>query len=916
MSYEKNTRAPKSKKKNNKTLKTILKSFGLIMILLLIAAVLAGGFALSFVQSAIDETPDIDPQNMYSLLGENSFIYDNEGNQLERIDEEEQRIIVDYSEIPDHVIDAFIAIEDARFWEHDGLDFRRIAGAAWTNFRTGSQQGGSTITQQLAKNLYLSHDQTYTRKIQDAYYAVEIENILAKDQILETYLNTINLGGQNYGVEAASLAYFSKPVSELNLVEGAALAGIARNPSRYSPIRYVPEEDVTEEMIVLDESGDYIIIFDERSLPRLRLVLKMMKQHDFITEEEHREALGDTEDLHSRIEPGRYEDSGISSHFADLVKDEVKEALIEEGYTEEEASRMLGFGGLRVHSTLDRQMQEIAEEEFNNRDNFPKNVLDDDGNLLRDEHGNVQPQAAMVISDPETGEIKAFMGGRETSGRRIFNRATGRGRPTGSSMKPLAAYIPALDNNHTAASVIDDIPIYFRNDPEERGPRNVGNTGYLGLINLREGIRISSNVTATILLDELAPTRTGSQQIMAEYLSEMGINIPEPNYSHVLGSADTSPYQMNRAYNMIANEGVYSELISFTHVEDAKGNVILENRPEKHRVVDPDVAYLMTDIMRHAVTPANEGYGWQAAIRKNNAGIPVAGKTGTSQEQKDAWFVGYTPYLSAATWIGFDEQEELGSSSVISAELWSKIMGRIHDEKEYPNKDFERPDNIIEVEICATSGKLPTELCEQDPRGSQVTTELFIRGTEPTEECDVHQLVKIHEPTGTIATDETPSDEIEERLYIVPPEPYDPDEHDGIRPRDYEYRMPTSYDDRETYDPSEHGSGSVSVRYMEVDEDGEIIGTLRDSREAESGRIGTSYSTRERSFEGYEFVGVDPSGAPREGNIEEGTQRVTYLYRAVEEEEPEPEDPPEDDDDDDDDDEDDGNDDDDDSNND
>ncbi len=901
MSYEKNTRAPKPKKKKRKGLKVVLRSFGLMMTILFIAGVLIGGYALSFVQSALEETPDIDPQNMYSLLGENSFIYDNEGNQLERIEEEEQRIIVDYSEIPDHVIDAFIAIEDARFWEHDGLDYRRIVGAAWTNFRTGSQQGGSTITQQLAKNLYLTHEQTYTRKIQDAYYALEIENILAKDQILEVYLNTINLGGQNHGVEAASQAYFSKSVSELDLLEGAILAGIARNPSRYSPVRYVPEASVTEDMVVLDDSGDLIIVFDERSVPRIRLVLDMMLYHDFITAEEHREARRSTEALHGRIDPGRYQESGLSSHFADLVKDEVKEALIEEGYTEQEASRLLGFGGLRIHSTLDRRMQEIAEEEFNNRDNFPRNVLDDEGNLLRDELGNVQPQAAMVISDPATGEIKAFMGGRETSGRRIFNRAHGRGRPTGSSMKPLAAYLPALDNNHTAASVIDDIPVYFDfNNPEDPHPRNVGNTGYLGLINLREGIRISSNVTATRLLDELAPTVAGSQQVMAEYLSEMGINIPNPNYSHVLGSADTSPYQMNRAFNMIANEGVYSELISYTHVEDAKGNVILENRPEKKRIVDPEVAYLMTDIMRHAVTPANEGYGWQAAIRENNAGIPVSGKTGTSQRQQDAWFVGYTPYLSGATWIGFDLPEEsLETSSVVSAELWSKIMGRIHDEMEYPNKDFERPDNIIEVEVCATSGMLPTELCERDPRGSQVITELFIRGTEPTEECNVHQLVRIHEPTGTIATDSTPSGEIVERVYIVAPVTYDPDEHDGIKPRDFQYRRPLSYEERDTFDPDVHGTGSVSVRYMEVDEDGEFIGTLRDSREAASGRIGTGYTTRERSFEGYEFVGIDPAGAPQEGSISSGSQRVTYLYRAIpepepEEEEEEEEDPPED----------------------
>ncbi|NBG88972.1 transglycosylase domain-containing protein [Isachenkonia alkalipeptolytica] len=893
MSYEKDAQNKNNRKKKNTSLKQkkFFQALTFTTAVILVLGIIIAGFTLNFVYSTISDSPDIDPRNMYDLLGNNSFILDNEGNILEEIEQDEHRVIVDYAEIPEIVRDGFVAIEDERFWSHNGLDFKRIVGAAWSNISSGTQQGGSTITQQLAKNLYLTHDQTYTRKIQDAYYATQIENQLSKDQILEAYLNTINLGGQNHGVEAASQAYFSKPVSELDLVEGALLAGIPRNPSRYSPIRYVHEDDVSEQDIVLDDTSDYVIIFDERSIPRYQLVLRMMHKNDYITEEEYESALAEGENLHERINPSRYADSGISSHFADLVKDDVIEALVEKGHTEDEANQLLYSGGLRIHSTLERGMQEITEEEFNNPDNFPDSLRDEQGNLLRDEDGNVQPQGAMVISDPKTGEIKAFMGGRETTGRRIFNRAIGSGRPPGSSMKPLAAYLPALNNQHTVASVIDDIPVYLNPEkPEERYPRNV-NREYAGLTNLREGVKWSSNVVAMRLMLELGSSDSDSLRIMGEALDSVGVTINNPVNSTVLGSDNVSPYEMNRAYNVIANEGVYTDLISFTRIEDASGNLILENQPEKHRVYDPEVSYLMTDIMRTAV---NSGYGRQAAIRSDNQGIPVSGKTGTTQDQKDAWFVGFTPYLSGATWMGFDDNDNpITGSSVVSARLWSQVMTRIHED--YENKDFTRPDNIISREVCAISGKIPTELCERDPRGSQVTTELFIRGTEPTEECDSHVLVKIHEPTGTLATDDTPEEEIKEKVYVSRPVPYYPEDHDGITPRDWPYELPKEYEELEEYDPEIHGTGSVTVKYVEIDENGEVIQTLSPQEYViEDEKAGTEYSTEQLTFDNYEFVGMDPDSAPASGTVSKEDQHVIYQYQAVLPEDSEDDEPDED----------------------
>ncbi len=786
-------RRPKTNKKE-----ALLYGMKMLSIIVAILIVLSGVLGLFWVLNILNNTPEIQARNIYDYIEKNSIIYDNRGEQLEVIGKEEKRIIVPLAKIPKTMQNAIVAVEDERFWQHSGLDYRRIVGSAWQNITTGSRQGGSTITQQLAKNVYLTHDQTLSRKVQDAYYAKEIESQLSKEKILEAYLNTINLGGQNHGVEAASQAYFSKPGSELDLVESAMLAGITQHPSRYSPIRFIPSDEVMEGAIVYGTYQEYTIIFDERTVPRYRTVLGQMRRNNYLSEEAYQKALEESERLHERINPSRFDNSDVSAHFAELIREDVIQAFVDEGMNIDEARQKISTGGLQIYSTLDRQMQSILEEEFENPDNFPATLRDSAGNLLRDQYGNIQPQGAMIISNPYTGEVKALIGGRAAEGSRTFNRATGTGRPVGSSIKPLAVFLPALDNDHTVASVVDDLPVYFDfNNPEKRHPQNVGDTGYLGLINLREALSLSSNVSATKLLDELAPTVEGSTAVMQQYLNDFGIEHHTYDYSTVLGSGSASPYTMNRAFNAIANRGVYKELISFTHVEDSSGNVLLDQRRKigssegDRRIVDPEAAYLLTDMMQYAVTPANEGYGWQAAIRPNNEGIPVAGKTGTSQDQKDAWFVGYTPYLSGATWMGYDQNESLGSSSVVSARLWSRVMGRIHDAEGYENRGFSRPGNIIEVEVCRISGKLPTELCERDPRGSQVVTEIFIEGTEPTDYCDTHVSVQVQRSSGERPRWFHLPMFLEERVYFVRPEPYDPADHDGIVPRDYQYQLPT-----------------------------------------------------------------------------------------------------------------------------
>ncbi|SDY85637.1 transglycosylase domain-containing protein [Tindallia californiensis] len=818
-SYQENrtARASSSKKKSKK--KSFWpKLFWGSMIALVLLFFLVAGTAIGVVTGIIREMEPVDASNIYTFLDESSFIYDREGNLIEKVQTEGHREILDFDQIPEHLINAIIAIEDERFWDHNGIDVKRIFGAFWTNLRTGSRQGASTINQQLAKIIYLSPEQTYTRKIKDAYYGVQLDRQLSKKQILEAYVNTINLGSvafsgsysvQANGVQAASQLYFSKDVSELTNAEAALIAGIPRNPRRYSPVSIIRKDQVREDHIVYyDDDDEYSTVFNPETLPRMRLVLNNMHRLGYITDSEYEEALN--QDIAASIKPNRLSGSEVSSFFGELVQRDVLRALENAGYSNQEATHMLQSGGLSIHSTLDMRMQQIMEEEFNKVENFPGTLRDSDGNFLLDEQGNVQPQSSMVIMDQESGQIKALIGGRMTSGHRIYNRALSTRQP-GSAIKPLAAFTPAVDLGMTAATVIDDVPSYLNPQaPNTSWPRNHYNSFY-GLMTMRESLRISSNVGAVRFAEKLGEYDSRPQYaVMFDYMERMGITSlvgsdnpvirngrtsTDENYSMVLGgmTRGVSPMEMTGAFATLANKGVYTKPITFTEVYDRRGNLILENQPERDRVVSDPVAFVMTDLLRDAVT---SGTGSRARIDQGNSRIPVAGKTGTTNDQKDAWFVGYTPYYTASVWIGHDLPEKLQQGSRMAAELWQKIMFRVHEGHE--PKGFETPDNIIRVSVCSKSGKLPTEYCTLDPRGSTVRSEIFIRGTEPTSYCEVHVQADIHAPTGKLATEDTPSHEIETRIFTQRETPYYPEEHNGIVPRDWEYELP-----RDTYDPYE-----------------------------------------------------------------------------------------------------------------
>ncbi|MDW7671160.1 MAG: transglycosylase domain-containing protein [Bacillota bacterium] len=818
---QRHTQKTTKRKKKTTWVKT---AFWSVFILLVLVVFLVAGTVLGVVAGIVKEIEPIDASNIYSFLDESSFIFDEDGNVVEKVQTEGYRSLVGYQDIPENVINAFVAIEDERFWNHNGIDYKRIIGAFWTNLRTGSMQGASTINQQLAKIIYLSPEQTYTRKIKDAYYGMQLDNQLSKEQILEAYLNTINLGSvafsgsysvQANGIQAASELYFSKNLNELTHAEAALLAGIPRNPPRYSPVSALRKENVREDHLIFDDSdSEYTIVFNPQTVPRMRLVLSSMHRLGYLSDTEYDEAIN--QDITASIKPNHLTNDEISSYFGDLVQRDVINELESIGYSRAEAQQLVQSGGLAIHSTINMSLQRILEEEFNKAENFPGTFRDSDGNYILDAEGNVQPQSAMVIIDSETGQIKALIGGRMSEGQKIFNRALSPRQP-GSAMKPLAAYTAALDLGMTAGTVVDDAPTYLNvHSPNTPWPRNhYTSIGYYGLMNMREALRVSSNVAAVRYAEMLGQYDSQPQaKTMISYLERMGITsmvhssnpvvqgnrtLHDENYSMVLGGLThgVSTLEMTNAYAVFANKGVHNEPVTFTKVYDRRGNLLLDKKPERTRVVSEQVAYIMTDLLRDAVT---SGTGSRARLDQGNSLIPVAGKTGTTNEQKDAWFVGYTPYYSAGVWIGHDLPEKLQEGSRMAAELWKTVMLRVHEGKEA--KSFTQPDGLIRVNICNKSGQLPTEFCALDPRGSMIRSELFIQGTQPTEYCTLHVQADIHVPSGKLANDQTPPWEIETRIFTQRPEPYLPENHGGIVPQDFQYELPL-----EEYDPFVDATG-------------------------------------------------------------------------------------------------------------
>lgn len=802
-----------SKQKKKSKFKKFLTYFTIFIVIMgLVGSSIVAGLVFSVVKNI----PPVDFNNIYSLMDESSFIYDKDGNLIEKLHSGNFRSIVSIDQIPLDLQNAFIAIEDERFYEHNGVDIKRIFGALAHDIKTMSAaQGASTITLQVAKNLYTSSEKTITRKIKDAYYAIQMEKVLDKKKILEVYMNTAYLGRGAIGVQAAAQTYFSKDVEELTIPEAAIIAGITKFPSRYSVYtteKISPQDDIQhlqlifyprtekisvatpEEKAVFKKMLDANIIdkfqYDElmkdsivarkavlnpKSKERQETVLYKMHELKYITDQEYEEAKA----APIEIKLSNKAAQGISSYFADLVKDQVEKELLKRGYTDQEASDAIYKGGLRIYSTLDLKLQKIVEDEYGKESNFPGTFVDD--------NGHIQPQSSMVIIQQDTGMVRALVGGRMIGGKRLYNRALNPRQP-GSAIKPIAVYLPAMEKGISPGTVLDDVPMYNNG---KLWPNNWDRT-YKGLTTVRQLLQNSSNSGTVRLAQMLGNSKYDSVKSMMNSLERLGIStlvhssenkrVNDENFSLALGgmSDGVTPLEITAAYATLANNGTYIEPVVFTRVETSNGEVLFESQPIRKDVVSPQDAFLVGDMMRTVVT---EGLAKRAQI----SNMDVAGKTGTTSAKKDAWFVGYTPYYTAGVWIGVDSPKPLKKGSAMSAQLWKNVMAKIHSD--LPGKRFKQPSGLERATICTESGKLVTDLCPTDPRGT-VRTELFKKGQSPKDYCDVHISIAVNSENNKRATNLTPADKIIYKTFIQRKTPYE----GSPAPLDIQYQVPTELD--------------------------------------------------------------------------------------------------------------------------
>ncbi|MGQ9497998.1 MAG: transglycosylase domain-containing protein [Desulfotomaculales bacterium] len=667
------------------------------MFLLVVILVLgASGTAFGMVLVSLKDLPAVNLDNLAPNAA--TLIYDKDGNLVTEIGVE-NRVPVDIEEVPPLVKKTFLAAEDNRFYQHHGVDLRAIVRAAWHNVTSGTTQGGSTITQQLVKTCFLTPEQTFKRKIQEAYLAIQLERRYTKDEIFEMYLNWVYFGEGAYGIQAAAHTYFGKDVRELDLAEAAMLAGVLRGPSLYSPYRS-----------------------PEAAVQRRNTVLDSMVRYGYISPDEAAEAKNQPVELKaSSVREKQYP----YPYFIDYVMDQLVAK-----YGEAKVFRE----GLKVYTTLDPKIQGYAEAALADKSNFPATT--------RDKNGILQPQGAAVVLDPHTGYIKAIVGGREHTQARQLNRATHSHRQPGSAFKPIFVYAPAVDRlGMGPASVIDDIPLRFPNWT----PTNYDGR-YRGLVTMRTAITWSINMPAIQVLQKVTlPTAVN-------FARQLGISTLHPDkegLASALGGLfeGVTPLEMAGAYGAFANGGVYVEPTAIIRVEERNGTVLEECVPRKKRAMKPTTAWLITDMLRSVV---RQGTGTAAQL----GGRPVAGKTGTTDKRENVWFCGYTPELVGVVWIGYDDQKKplpYGSyGGTYPARIWRQIMSQAL--AGVPIRDFPRPAGIVTATVDSKSGLLPGP---NTPPEHQVT-DYFAEGTVPTEVDNTHVLVDICPVSGLLAGEYCP----------------------------------------------------------------------------------------------------------------------------------------------------------------
>lgn len=782
----------------------------LAMIGLVICLVSVG---LGMFRGILASTPQVRISEIIAV-GEATIVYDKEGNEIDQyVSSNSNRIEVTIDQVPVHLGQAFVAIEDERFYQHNGIDMKGIVRSGWQFIKTGGKekQGASTITQQLLKNTVFTGwteennnmIKMVKRKLQEQYLALEVTKNSNKDDVLLRYMNAINLGQNTLGVEAASLRYFGKSCSELTISESAVIASITQNPSANNPLRH-----------------------PENNKKRRETCLNKMRDLGFITLEEYNTAMADTEDVYDRISlydvDFQVGDTTSGSYFSDAVYEQVLADLIAAGYSASTAEYMMSSGGLRIDSTMDPKIQKICDEEFANDANYNKNThwylnyaltitdakgdkhnyskekmmtwfkenkskqfnlvfasQDDAYEAIETYRGammeslglpadsdqfeenislTAQPQAAIAIEDQTTGYVVAMVGGRGSKeGRRTLNRATSAGSSPGSTFKVLAAFAPALDaNGQTLATVYNDAPFNYDNGQPVNNWYNVEKVGWKGICSIRYAIEQSLNIISVKTFTVVTP------QLGYDYLLNFGFTTLTDGVT--IGGQVFSDINQPTAIGGITY-GVSPYELNAAYASIANLGTYME--PKLYtRVTDADGNIILDNtrpksrqvlkettafLLTDAMTDVvTKGTGSRCNFNPNMA---IAGKTGTSQKTQDVWFAGYTPYYTATIWAGYDNNVSLNTEEDdVAKNLWRAIMKRVHEN--LPNASFPIPSGLVQLQVCNKSGKLPTPgLCEE---AGCVITEYFAEGTEPTELCDIHYQGRICHYCGLIAAPECP----------------------------------------------------------------------------------------------------------------------------------------------------------------
>ena len=778
------------------------------------------GFAIGigFVRGAIDAAPSLDILDVQPQ-GYASQIYDADGNLMQTlVMEGSNREEVSFDQLPDDLVNAFIAIEDSRFYEHNGIDLKGILRAAYVGITNGRfSEGASTITQQLIKNNVLqggyetSMADKLRRKIQEQFLAVKLEDQLdSKETILEYYLNTINLGGNCLGVQTAAHRYFGKNVWELTLSECTVLAATTSNPSRYNPLTHPKENAV-----------------------RRKIVLEKMYEQNFITYDQKNDALDD--DVYSRIQTVDNATSGstVFSYFTDAVYNQVCDDLQSKlGYSASQSYKLLYSGGLQIYSTMDPSIQAIVDEEINNADNYISStgsrlleyslnyaltVCHADGSestytendlisyfqsekkqatfaniyaskediyrsvrefkasllISGDSVTNetitpiLEPQESVVVMNQSNGHVAAISGGRgEKEGSLTLNRALHCHRQPGSASMIISTFAPAIDScGATLASTYYDAPYSSGNQQV----LNWWGNPYLGYNNIRQAITYSMNVIGARCLTSLVSDSTAYDYLELFGLGdtsgqEISFSLANTNSSYTVTNE-----MLTAAFASIANDGIYQKPTYYTKVLDRHGNILLESVPSQTRIIKSSSAALLTNAMEDVIS-SDSSYYYQYGITPTGTlcqvdSMTLAGKSGTTTSGSDVWFIGYSPYYTCGIWSGYDDSKVLSNGTEYHKTIWQKIMARIHADLD--NKDFVFTDELESAKICSKSGLLAVDgVCNSSSSNACVYTEYFAPGTAPTSYCDRHYALRICTESGKSATKYCPGDSVVQRVYL------------------------------------------------------------------------------------------------------------------------------------------------------